>query len=137
MFHFGLNEKFISHQKVAKYFQSHRRSSTRRESIIFQRKLSKCYKIIGFIKNLSSVLPRDALLSIFESFIRLWNYNRTETTCKKIPLYLYISLNLPWLWSRVWLAMNKKHEYFSIPDHHLAENLILIAFGLWERSKRW
>ena len=33
-------------------------------------KMNKCYKIIGFIKKLSVHLPREALLSIYKSFVR-------------------------------------------------------------------
>ena len=34
-------------------------------------------------------------------------------------------LNSAWLWSRRWLPINKKQKYFSLPNHQLAENLIL------------
>ena len=33
------------------------------------------------------------------------------------------------------LAIKKRQKYFSLPEHHLAENLIL-CFGLWEKTKR-
>ena len=32
--------------------------------------MNKCYKMIGVIKRLSVDLPRDALLTIYKSFIR-------------------------------------------------------------------
>ena len=35
-----------------------------------ERKMNKCYKIIGVIKTLSSDLPPDALLRIFMPFVR-------------------------------------------------------------------
>ena len=35
-----------------------------------QRKMNKCYKMIGVIKRLSVNLPRDTLLRIYKSFIR-------------------------------------------------------------------
>ena len=46
-----------------------------------------------------------------------------------------ILLNLAWLWSRAQLAINKKQKYFLLPDHQLAEKLILI-FGLQKRTKQ-
>ena len=36
-----------------------------------QSKTNKCYKIIGLIKKLSIHLPREALLRIYKSFVRL------------------------------------------------------------------
>ena len=33
------------------------------------------------------------------------------------------------------LAINKKQNYFLLPDHELAENLILV-FGFCERTKK-
>ena len=36
-----------------------------------QSKMTKCYKMIGIIKRLSVNIPRDALLRIYKSFIRL------------------------------------------------------------------
>ena len=47
--------------------------------------------------------------------------------CKKIPLQKPIEFNSTWLWRRAQLAINKKQEYFSLPDHLLTENLILIT----------
>ena len=38
-------------------------------------------------------------------------------------------LNSAWLSSRAQLAIKKKQEYFSLPDHQLAEYVILV-FGL-------
>ena len=35
-----------------------------------ERKINKCYKIIGFLKRLSNKLPRGALLRIYKSFAR-------------------------------------------------------------------
>ena len=46
---------------------------------------------------------------------------RTGITYKKIPL-----LNSAWILSRARLAINEKQKYFSLPDHQLAENLILV-----------
>lgn len=44
------------------------------ERLIFnehiQRKINKCYEIIGVIKKLSSGLPLDVLLRIFSSLVR-------------------------------------------------------------------
>ena len=51
----------------------------------------------------------------------------TGITCKKI--FYKSLLNSAWLWSRARLALNKKQKYFSLPDHQLAENQILV-FGL-------
>ena len=36
-------------------------------------------------------------------------------------------MNLAWLWSRARLAINKKKQIFSLPDHQLAENQILLV----------
>ena len=36
--------------------------------------------------------------------------------------------------NRARLAINTKQKYFSLPDHQLAKNLILV-FGLQERKK--
>ena len=44
-------------------------------------------------------------------------------------------LNLVYLSSRARLAINKKQNYFSLPDHQLAENLILV-FGFYGRTKK-
>ena len=44
-------------------------------------------------------------------------------------------MNSVYLWSRARLAVNKKQNYFSLPDHQLAENLILV-FGFYERTKK-
>ena len=40
-------------------------------------------------------------------------------------------LNSPFLCSRVRLAINKKHNYFSLPDHQIAKNFILV-FDFYE-----
>ena len=45
------------------------------------------------------------------------------------------NLNSAQLWSRAWLAMNIKQKYFSLSDHQLAENLILV-FGFYEKTKK-
>ena len=44
-------------------------------------------------------------------------------------------LNSASLWSRAWLPINKKQNYFSLPDHQLAENFIRI-FGFYESTKK-
>ena len=54
-------------------------------------------------------------------------------TCKK---FFYKNLlNSAYLWSRARLVINKKNNYFSLPDHQLAENLILV-FGFSETTKK-
>ena len=44
-------------------------------------------------------------------------------------------LNSSYVSSRAQLAVNKKQEYFSLSDHQLVENLILV-FVFYERTKR-
>ena len=44
-------------------------------------------------------------------------------------------MNSAYLWSTVQLVVNKKYNYFLLPDHQLAENLILL-FGLYKRTKK-
>ena len=62
---------------------------------------------------------------------------REQITCKSTKSILnYESLlNLACYWSRAPLAINKKQECFPLPDHQLAENLILV-FGFYERAKQ-
>ena len=43
-------------------------------------------------------------------------------------------MNSAYLQSRARLVINKKQNYFSLPDHHLSENLILV-FGFYEKAK--
>ena len=50
---------------------------------------------------------------------------RTGTTCKKVPLQKSIEFGMALKQSA---ARNKKQKYFSLPDHQLAEDLIL-TFG--------
>ena len=54
---------------------------------------------------------------------------RTGITCNR---YL---LNSAYLSSRAQLAINKKQNYFSLPDHQLAENVILV-FGFYKEAKK-
>ena len=44
-------------------------------------------------------------------------------------------MNSAYLSSRAPLAVNKKENYFSLPDHHLPENLIFF-FGLYEGQEK-
>ena len=44
-------------------------------------------------------------------------------------------LNLAYVWSGARLAINEKKKYFSLPDHQLAGNLILV-FGFYEKTKK-
>ena len=58
---------------------------------------------------------------------------RTGIACKK---FFYKNLlNSAYLWSRAQLAVNKKQNYFSLPDHRPTENLILV-FGFYERTRK-
>ena len=51
---------------------------------------------------------------------------QTRIVCKKIALQKSIEFDMV---SRARLAINKNQKYFSLPDHQLAENQILV-FGL-------
>ena len=63
----------------------------------------------------------------------MWNYNTDRKNGRK---FLYQSLlNSIWLCSIARLAINKKQKYLSLPDHQLAENLIL-AFFVRKDKKR-
>ena len=44
-------------------------------------------------------------------------------------------LSSGYLWRRAQLAINKKQKYFSLLDHQLAKNVILV-FGFYERTKK-
>ena len=41
-----------------------------------------------------------------------------------------------WLGSRARLALNQKQKYFSLPDHQLAENFILILISKWQKEDK-
>ena len=45
-------------------------------------------------------------------------------------------MNSAYLWSRARLAVNKKQNYFSLPDHQLAENLIRFFFWFLQKDKK-
>ena len=45
-------------------------------------------------------------------------------------------LNLAYLWSRARFVIKKKQKCFSLQDHQLAENLILV-FGFYEGTNKW
>ena len=79
---------------------------------------------------------------------RVWNFikftfiHETIKRAGKVRKFLYKNqLNLACLWSRLWLALNKKktifryQKYFSLPDHQAAENLVLIS-GFCKRTKK-
>ena len=55
---------------------------------------------------------------------------RAGTTCKKTLFSIEFGIVL----NKAGLAVNKKQKYFSLPDHQLAENLILV-FSFYERTK--
>ena len=44
-------------------------------------------------------------------------------------------LNSVYLWSRARLTINKRQNYFSLPDHQFTENLVLV-FGFYERTNK-
>ena len=56
-------------------------------------------------------------------------------TGKHVRKFLYKSLlNSVWLWSRARLAINKTQKYFSLPNHQLVENLILVL--VWKKGQK-
>ena len=61
-----------------------------------------------------------------------WNYNTKRNNVRKFFKSLW---NSKYLWSWVRLAINKNKKYFSLSDHQLAENVILI-FDFYERAKK-
>ena len=68
------------------------------------------------------------LRAIFPDYVISCDYDVTKSFYKSL-------LNSAYLWGRTGLDINKQQKYFSLPDHLLAENLILI-FGLCERTKK-
>ena len=58
---------------------------------------------------------------------------RAGITCKK-SFYKRL-LNSALLWSRARFSINKKEKYLSVPDHQLAENVILV-FGFYKRKNK-
>ena len=65
-----------------------------------------------------------------------WNHESIKQTGIRHKKFFYKSLlNSAYLRSRGRYISNKKQNYFSLPDHQLAENLIRI-FGFYEKTKR-
>ena len=63
--------------------------------------------------------------------IELW-YELKQHVSK---LFYKSLLNSICLWSKARLAINKKQNYFLLPGHQFADNLILVS-GFYEKKKK-
>ena len=64
----------------------------------------------------------------------LRNYNTSRNNVRK-SFYKSL-LNLVYLWSRTQLFINKKQNYFYLPDHQLAENFIFLFLVSMKGQKK-
>ena len=65
--------------------------------------------------------------------ILTWNYNTDMNNMSENSFMKSIEFGMA---LKMWMTLyEKKQKYFSLPDHQLARNLILV-FGLYERTKR-
>ena len=70
-------------------------------------------------------------MEIFKNGVKAWE----RGAALKSGGFIMGLLNSAYLRSRARLAINKKQNYFSLPDYQLAENLILV-FSFYERTKK-
>ena len=70
-------------------------------------------------------------MEIFKNGVKEWE----RRAALKRGGFIMGLLNSAYLKSSARLAINKKQNYFSLPDYQLAENLILV-FSFYERTKK-